>query len=294
MGFDAESEMTITVVCGPTAVGKSLWAIQEAQRVSGEIISADAFQVYRGMDIGTAKVSLSERALVPHHLIDCMDPMESYSVADFLKRVEPVLADIRKRGKYPIICGGTAFYLQAFLYGYQFSDHSVDRSAQEAFSLRLESEGLSVLVEELLAKEPVCSDWMDLSNARRVIRALIQLEQGISPTKASKESQSLRSDVSIVGLRMERSLLIERINARVEGMLSDGLVEEVEGLLSLGVSSTCQAFQGIGYKEVVDYLQGRLGYADMVDCIKTRTRQFAKRQMTWFRRFEQVTWYDVA
>lgn len=293
VGFDGRDTPDIIIVCGPTAVGKSAWAINKAQELDGEIISADAYQVYRGMDIGTAKVSSEELAAVPHHLIDCLDPQDPYSVADFLDRVGPIIDAIRSRSKRPIICGGTAFYLNAFLYGYELDDRGVNPDLQKTLLAQVDSEGLGSLVTQLLAQEPACEQWMDLSNPRRVVRALVQLDAGISPSKAAQSRLPFRPDVSCVGLSMDRDKLRDRIDRRVDEMIALGLVAEVKDLLSRGVDPTCPAFQGIGYKEVVAHLSGRLSYADMVDCIKVKTRQFAKRQMTWFRRFEQVTWYDM-
>ena len=283
----------ILVVCGPTAVGKSDFAIQEALKLDGEIISADAYQVYRGMDIGTAKVSLKDLDVVPHYLIDILSPVEAYSVYDFLTRISPIIDDIRSRGKAPIICGGTAFYLQAFLYGYSFSSASVNEELQLKLTTRIDNGEFSDLVNELLVLEPQCENWMDLSNPRRVVRALVQLSNGISPSDSAQSKLSMRDDVQIVGLRMDRSSLVERINDRVDLMIEKGLVDEVQSLLNSGIPSDCLAFQGIGYKEVIEYLESRLEYGDMIDCIKVKSRQFAKRQMTWFKRFEQVKWNDL-
>ena len=294
VGFLASEVPDILVVCGPTAVGKSDWTIQQALCMGGEIISADAYQVYRGMSIGTAAVSSVDQARVPHHLIGILDPVEGYSVVEFLNRVGPLICDIRARGNRPIICGGTAFYLQAFLYGYSLDDTAVDVSFQSALLARVDRGELPALVDELLSQEPACLDWLDLSNPRRVVRALVQLSKGISPTQASQSRLPCRGDVSLVGLRMDRELLVARIHERVDRMMAMGWVDEVRDLLARGISIRCPAFQAIGYLDVVDYLEGRLGYVDMVDCIKVKTRQFAKRQMTWFRRFEQVVWHDVA
>ncbi len=270
----------ILVVIGPTAVGKTDFAVAEAQKTGAEIISADAFQVYRYMDIGTAKVSKEIRAEIPHHLIDIKDPSENYSVAEFLQLASSAIDDIRGRGRSIIICGGTAMYMKAFLYGYSLAPGSPDRPKDASW-------------DQLNSIDPAAAALVHPSNQRRINRAWqIYQQTGQIPSQVRKREEAMRSDVHIIGMAMDRQKLIDRINLRVDSMIAQGLIEEVKSLLKMGISKTAQALEALGYKEIVQYLDGSLTKAGMIEWIKIRTRQFAKRQMTWYRSFDSVEWHN--
>lgn len=281
----------ILMIIGPTGIGKSDFALQKARECNGVIISADAFQVYQGMDIGTAKVSAVIRAEVPHYLIDVRTPHESYSVADFLTETHSLIHTFREQKKPIILCGGTAFYLYAFLYGYRFDTLPEDMPVlRKRLEERLAIEGLEALSKELklVSDEPV-----DYQNPRRVLRALEQYHSKGTVSKKTKMPEA-RTDVNIIGLRAPREQVVEQINRRVDQMIAKGLVEEVEKVLKSGVSETAPALQAIGYKEVIQHLHGSLPHAEMVECIKIKTRRFSKRQMTWFKRFHHAEWIELS
>ena len=284
----------ITCIIGPTAIGKSAYAINYAKKHNAEIISADAFQIYRSLDIGTAKVLPSEQENIPHHLIDIRNPDETYSVAEFLKETHEIIKNLRKKGKHCVICGGTGLYLKAFLYNYSFPD-----SKDSTFRIQLQSKadniGSKALWEELNTIDPEAANKIPYQNTRRTIRALeIIHETGQKASELRQKEQHPRKDTSIIGLTAPRERIIERINLRVDQMVHNGLIKEVEGLLESGYSKSCQAFEGIGYKETIAYLNGSLTKPEMIDLIKIKTRQFSKRQMTWFRQIENVNWYTIS
>lgn len=285
----------ITLVIGPTAVGKSDFSIDLALKTGAQIISADAYQVYQGMDIGTAKVSKAEQQQVRHHLIDTITPDVPYSVADFITQSNTLISALSEQNIPVIICGGTAFYSHSFLYGFEFNETKIDEKTDIKTRLeqRFETDGIAPLLTELEAIDPKIHTYMDVQNPRRVIRGLeIFHTTGQKPSTQRTLGQR-RSDVRVIGLYCEREELIVRINQRVDKMIDAGLVEEVEDLLKQGYAPACLAFEAIGYKQVIAYLAGHYDFDTMVEWIKIRTRQFAKRQMTWFRRFEDVEWIDV-
>lgn len=281
----------ILMIIGPTGIGKSDFALQKARDCNGVIISADAFQVYKGMDIGTAKVSASIRAEIPHHLIDIRTPHDAYSVADFLTETHGLIHTLREQKKPIILCGGTAFYLYAFLYGYRFDTLPEDMPVlRKRLEERLAIEGLDALTKEL---KSVSTESIDYQNPRRVLRALEQYySKGMVDEKT--RTPEARTDVKIIGLRAPREQVVERINKRVDQMIEEGLVEEVKKVLESGVSETAPALQAIGYKEVIQHLHGSITHAEMVECIKIKTRQFSKRQMTWFKRFHHAEWIELS
>ena len=283
----------LTIILGPTAVGKTQLSLEMAKSQGAHIVSADAFQVYQGMDIGTAKPSLQDREDVPHYLIDILPPSHQYSVSDFIHHVSGIVTESSQKEIPLIICGGTSFYLNAFLYGFEFEPDSSSPDIANALYQDLESQGLSVLVERLMVLDPECADYMDIQNPRRVVRALTIFE-----TTGQKPSQVRirhpRTDVQLIGLEMDRAQLINRIHHRVDIMLASGWIEEVHQLLAAGYSQISPGFQAIGYREITSYLQGHLDYGAMVELIKTKTRQFSKRQMTWYRKFLNVEWRRVS
>jgi tRNA dimethylallyltransferase len=279
------------ILLGPTAAGKSALAIELAKELNGEIISADSMQVYRGMDIGTAKPTLEERRGVPHHLIDLKNPDELWTVSDFVAESQKLEAKIQKEGKPPIIVGGTGLYLWTLLNGYSFPLAPADNE----FRQRLEKEPVSVLSARLSAIDPKASAKIHSNDKKRIIRALEVYELTGKPiSELQKVRQEPRRSVAgsyvLIGLDLPRPELYSRIDQRVDSMIARGLIEEVKALLTKGYSQDLLSFQALGYKEVCEYLSGKWDQKTMVSELKKRTRHFARRQLTWFRRFSDVHW----
>jgi tRNA dimethylallyltransferase len=289
-----ESKQKLLVIIGPTAVGKTKLSIEMAKRFNGEIISGDSMQIYRGMDIGTAKITNVETEGIPHHLIDIKEPEESFSVAEFQHLVRKEITEIASRGKLPIIVGGTGLYIQSVIYDYHFSEAPAD----EVFRLSLEEKarriGNEALYQELLKVDPVSAAIIHQNNVRRVIRALeIYHCTGKMMSEYQKDQQpDLLYNTALIGLTMERDKLYERINTRVQLMVHEGLLEEVSGLHEKGLRD-CQSIQAIGYKEIYDYLDGRATLEEAVENLKQNSRRYAKRQLTWFRNKMDVEWFDM-
>ncbi len=276
---------------GPTAVGKSRLAVEIAQRINGEIISADSMQVYRRMDIGTAKLSLEERQGIPHHLIDIRDPDEPWTVSDFVEQTNKLTNEITRRGRIPIIVGGTGLYLWAFFEGFSFPIAAADKEIRR----QLEKESLSDLYSRLSRIDPKAAKKINANDKKRIIRALEVFELTGTPiTEAQKREPKISfSDLPIlIGLNFAREELYKRINERVDGMIAKGLIQEVKSLLAKGYSKELPSFQALGYKEVVEYLDGKWTKEKMLEELKKRTRNFARRQMTWLRRFKNVKWFE--
>lgn len=284
----------VIVIIGPTAVGKTRLSVELAQRVNGEIISGDSMQIYKEMDIGTAKVSKEEMQGVPHYLIDVKEPTEPYSVAEFQREVRELIDVISKKGCVPIIAGGTGLYIQSVLYDYQFSDTGKDEEIRLRLEKQVEEEGMERVFEELRRIDPVSAENIHPNNVRRVIRAL-EVFQATGKTMAEyqeSQEQELLYDVAFVGLTMDREVLYDRINLRVDLMVEQGLFEEVESLYKKGIRD-CQSIQAIGYKELYGYFDGKLSKEQAIEALKQNSRRYAKRQLTWFRNKMDVTWFDM-
>jgi len=264
----------IVVIAGPTASGKSDLAISVAQRFNGEIVSADAMQIYRGLDIGTAKVTKAERELVPHHLIDIVDMTDKFSVAEFVTRADQVINDIAKRGKLPVIAGGTGFYVKALL-GQQPLDFVASDEAEVAL---LKQKSLPALVTMLKAVDTILASRVDLNNKQRVIRAIQIAMHG----KRQEDISRPTYDALIVGIDWPREILYERINRRAQKMLDDGLLSEVEHIMSVGGESI-QAGKAIGYKEFFPYIRGEVTREQALLAVQQDSRRYAKRQLTYLR-----------
>ena len=283
------------VLTGPTAVGKTKLSISLAKACDGEIISADSMQVYRGMDIGSAKITAKEMQGVKHHLIDCLDPKDAFNVVVFQKMCLECLEDIYKRGKLPIVTGGTGFYIQALLNGISFDENEEDHSYRESLEKLAEEKGADHLHEMLRTIDPESAEAIHANNIKRTIRALEYYHftgQKISEhneTQRQKES-AYRSCYFV--LNDQRDLLYKRIDKRVDEMMADGLVEEVRKLKEDGLTRDYVSMQGLGYKEILAYLDGECTLEEAVYLIKRDTRHFAKRQITWFRREKDVIWVN--
>ena len=281
--------MELVCIVGPTAVGKTKLGIELAKKFNGEIISGDAMQIYRGLDIGTAKVTDEEMEGITHHLLDEKNPDERYSVAEFQKTVRAKIGEISERGKLPIIVGGTGLYVKAVLYDYEFSGKEMPNTEHYEELTNEEIHAKLATIDPESAKE------LHLNNRRRVVRAL-NIFYETSQTKSEaieKQEKKLMYDVDLIGLTTQRSILYERINARVDKMIADGLIEEVRMLYEVGIPRTAQSIAAIGYKEVYDYLEGITDLDKAVELVKRNSRRLAKRQYTWFRNQMNVTWFDV-
>ncbi|WP_090633074.1 tRNA (adenosine(37)-N6)-dimethylallyltransferase MiaA [Neobacillus massiliamazoniensis] len=289
-----DSKQKLLVIIGPTAVGKTKLSIELAKRFNGEIISGDSMQIYRGMDIGTAKIKKNEMGGIPHHLLDIRDPEEKFSVAEFQQLVRSKISEIAKKGKLPMIVGGTGLYIQSVLYDYQFSDAPADEGFRKELEEKVKERGSQILHQELVEIDPESASHIHPNNARRVIRAL-EIYHCTGKTMSEyqeKQQPDLLYDTALVGLTMERELLYERINLRVEMMLEEGLLDEVKRLYQQNLRD-CQSIQAIGYKEIYEYLDGLVALEQAVDQLKQNSRRYAKRQFTWFKNKMDVKWFDM-
>lgn len=285
----------LVVLVGPTAVGKTKLSIKLAKALNAEIISGDSMQIYRGMDIGTAKITQEEMEGVPHHLIDIKNPDESFSTADFQQLVRDKIEEIAARGRLPMIVGGTGLYIQSVIYDYEFADKESESFIRERLEREAEEKGIDVLYEQLKRIDPVSAEKIHINNKRRVIRALEVYETTGKPFSEhiASQQQTLLYDVALIGLMMEREQLYTRINERVDIMMEQGLLEEVKGLYDKGVRDT-QSIQAIGYKELYQYLENRVTLDEAIEQLKQNSRRYAKRQLTWFRNKMPVQWFDVS
>lgn len=290
------SKPEILVIAGPTAVGKTEYAIKAALEFDGEIVSCDSMQLYRYMDIGSAKPTEDERSLAVHHMIDFADPGEDFSVAEYRKLATATIDEIIARGKLPIVSGGTGLYLNSILYDMDFGVSPKNRKLRSELEHIAQTSGGSVLHEMLREKDAWAAETIHPNNIRKIIRALERLEDGetrIRPfSRISKENS--RYDAALIGLTRDREQLYERINNRVEKLFEAGLVDEVKGLMSRGLTSDDISMKGIGYKEIIDYINGKGTLTETVELIKKNTRHYAKRQLTWFRRYDRMKWINLS
>lgn len=284
----------VVVLIGPTAVGKTNLSIELAKKFDGEIISGDSMQIYKGMDIATAKISKEEMQGVPHHLIDILEPDESFSVAQFQELVRKKITEITSRGKVPFIVGGTGLYIQAVLYDYQFQETATDTAFRTKLEEMAQAEGTLTIHDMLNKVDSEAAAAIHHHNVRRVIRALEVFHvtgRKMSDIQREQKQESLY-DAALIGLTMERNVLYERINKRVEQMLEIGLLEEVQHFYEKGIRD-CQSLQAIGYKEIYKYYDGLLSLEDSIEELKQNSRRYAKRQLTWFRNKMNVQWFDM-
>ncbi len=284
----------LVILTGPTAVGKTALSIMLAKAIGGEIISADSMQVYRYMDIGTAKIKPEETEGVPHHLIDVLNPTEDFNVTAFQTMAKQAINEIYSRGRIPIVTGGTGFYIQSLLYDISFEETEVS-SYREELTAYYEAYGAHALHEELKKVDPVSYEEIHENNAKRVIRALEFYHDTGYPisehNKAQRQKESPYNFEYFV-LNDDREVLYGRIEKRIDTMIEQGLIEEVQSLLDYGCQPDMVSMQGLGYKEIISYLNGECSLEEAVYILKRDTRHFAKRQLTWFRREKEVTWID--
>lgn len=285
----------LIVLTGPTAVGKTSLSIALAKAVDGEIISADSMQVYKYMNIGTAKITEEEKCGIPHFLIDELEPDEEFNVTIFKNKVMGYIEDIKSRGKVPIIVGGTGFYIQSVIYDINFNEYGDDSKVRKKYEAMAETLGKSELHKKLALVDGEYADSVSYNNVKKVVRALTFFEmtgEKLSEHNKRERERSSPFDFAYFVLTMDRKKLYERIDKRVDLMFDMGLVKEVKALMAKGYDKSLVSMQGIGYKEVIDYLSGKTSLEECIDIIKRDTRHFAKRQLTWFKREKVVTYID--
>ncbi|WP_283234583.1 tRNA (adenosine(37)-N6)-dimethylallyltransferase MiaA [Alteribacter keqinensis] len=283
----------IVVLAGPTAVGKTAASISLAKAFNGEIISGDSMQIYKGMDIGTAKITEEEKQGIKHHLLDFKDPRDSFSVQEFQECATCLIDHIHSQGKIPFLVGGTGLYVSSVIYGYEFSDVKEDAGFRERMEAFARKHGAEALHEKLKDADPKSYEAIHPNNVRRVIRALEVYETtGVPFSEKGTAQKESPYDVTLIGLMMEREKLYERIDYRVDLMMEQGLLDEVKRLYDSGVRD-CQSVQAIGYKEIYAYLEGRMTLEEAVSALKQNSRRYAKRQLTWFRNKMDITWFDM-
>lgn len=286
MIHDKITQAEVVAIVGPTASGKTALSIELAKQYNGEIINGDSMQIYKELNIGTAKITEEEMEGVPHHLLSFLEPTDSFSVADYQKIVRAKIADIQARGKLPILVGGTGLYVQAVLFDFQFTDEQVDEKARNVYYAELEELGPEAMHAKLAMLDPKTAETIHPNNTRRVIRALEMIE--LSGVSKASEAQN-RGEIPLynhlilgLGQNMDREELYDRINRRVDIMMEKGLLEEVKGLWQQNIRGV-QSIQAIGYKELYDFLDGKCSLEEAVESLKQNSRRYAKRQLTYFR-----------
>lgn len=284
----------VYVIGGPTASGKSKLAVELAKKVNGEIISADSMQIYKEMNIGTAKVNKEEMQGVQHYLVDFVSPDERYSVSNFKKDAERAIEEILAKGKTPIVVGGTGLYIDSLIYGIEFQDEEVDLEYREKLNKIADEKGLESLYKKAQEIDPEAMKKISVNDKKRIIRVL-EIYHKTGKTKTEQELQSRKNEVKyeykVFAITMDREKLYERIEKRVDFMIEQGLIEEVKQILNK-YHTFPTAMQGLGYKEVVEYLEGSCTKEEMIEEIKKETRHYAKRQLTWFRKNKETIWLD--
>ena len=284
----------VYVIGGPTASGKSKLAVELAKKINGEIISADSMQIYKEMNIGTAKITKEEMQGIKHYLIDIVSPNERYSVSNFKNDAELAIEEILKKGKTPIIVGGTGLYIDSLIYGIEFQDEEIDTEYREKLNKIAENEGLEKLYNKAKEIDPEAMKKISINDKKRIIRVLeIYHKTGKTKTKQEIESRKkeLKYNFKVFAIDMDREKLYSRVEKRVDMMVDEGLIGEVKGILEK-YNQFPTAMQGLGYKETVEYLQNKISKEEMIEKIKKETRHYAKRQLTWFRKNKTTIWLD--
>lgn len=284
----------VIAICGPTASGKTGLSIELAKKIDGEIISCDSMQIYQDMTIGTAKPTTEEMQGIKHYLIDFVPPNQRYSVADFKKDAMVAIKEVLSHGKVPIIAGGTGLYLDALIYNIEYQDIQIDLAYRKKLENIAQSEGLDKLYEMAMKIDKQAAERISKNDQKRILR-ILEIYHQTGKTKTQQEIESRKQEIPyqylVFGIQMDRQILYDRINQRADKMIEQGLIEEVENLLKK-YQEFPTAMQGLGYKEVVEYLEGTLTKEEMIEKIKQESRRYAKRQLTWFRRNQDIIWLD--
>lgn len=285
----------IIVIAGPTAVGKTKYAIEAAKAFNGEVVSCDSMQLYKYMDIGSAKPTAEELAQVPHHLVDIIDPAEPFSVAEYQKLAKAAIEDIFARGKVPVIAGGTGLYLNSILYDMDFSNAKQDQELRQKLEKEAQEFGPEYIHNKLAELDADAAQRIHPNNVKKVVRAIEAAITGEN-IKDFKECNTKVKDFEriLIGLTRDREELYDRINKRVDLLVEQGLFDEVKGLLEKGLTESDISMKGIGYKEIIGYFDQKYSMDEAIDLIKKNTRHLAKRQITWFKRYEDIKWLDIS
>ena len=283
----------VIVICGPTASGKTSLSISLAKKINGEIVSCDSMQIYKEMDIVSAKPTVEEMQEIKHYLVDFVSPEKRYSVSEYKEDASKAIEEIINKGKTPIIVGGTGLYLNSLIYNIQYNEMEVDLNYRRELEKEAEEYGLEVLYNRAKEIDPEAMEKVSANDKKRITRVLeIYNATGRNKTELEKKSRKeVPYNYLIFGINMERSILYDRINKRVDIMLEQGLIEEVKNLINK-YSNMPTAMQGLGYKEVKEFLDGNISKEEMIEKIKMETRRYAKRQITWFKRIENIIWLD--
>lgn len=284
----------VIVICGPTASGKTSLSIELAKRINGEIVSCDSMQIYQEMNIGTAKPTQEEKQGIEHYVMDFVSPEDRYSVADYKRDAKQAIKEIIKKGKVPIVVGGTGLYIDSLIYEIEYPKIQFDEKYRQQLEKRVDIEGLEKLYEEAKKIDPLAMQKISNNDQKRILRVL-EIYHATGKNKTEQEAESRKNapeyQYQVYALKWDREILYDRINTRVDQMMKQGLIEEVKGILAR-YEKFPTAMQGLGYKEVVAYLQGNMTREEMIEKIKMETRRYAKRQMTWFRKNKQTIWLD--
>ena len=286
----------IIVIVGPTAVGKTYVSVELAKKLNTEVISADSMQIYKGMDVGTAKITEDEKFGIIHHMIDIVNPDENYSVSEFKNDAEKIIDNLLLKNKIPVIAGGSGLYVNSLIYDLDFSNAKSNEKLREYYTYYYNEYGEEALYDKLIKIDPISAQRIHKNNIKRVIRALEVYDitgKKFSELNTDVRKESKKYDCILIGLSMERKVLYERINQRVDEMLSNGLVEEVKTLIENGYGKNLVSMRGIGYKEIIDYLEGSMDLEEAANILKRNTRRFAKRQYTWFLKDKNVKWFSM-
>lgn len=283
-------ERTVIVILGPTGSGKSKLSISLAKKLGGEIVSCDSMQIYRRMDIGTAKISKKEMENIPHHMIDIVQPNEEFSVGEYVKQAKKIIAEIFERNKVPIVVGGTGLYVKALAQNYDFGFAEKNLEIREKYKKILKEKGNEFLFNILNEKNPEIAKKIHVNDTKKIIRALEKIENKKNP---EKDLEIQDWEYLIFGLNMPREELYRRINLRTEKMFEDGLENEVSNLIESGVSPSAQSMEGIGYKQVIYAKENNLTREELIGLVQQKTRNYAKRQLTFMRGIENLIWVDA-
>ncbi len=281
----------IILIAGPTGVGKTAASVSVAKKIGGEIISADSMQIYRKMDIGTAKIMPDEMKGIPHHLIDIVEPYDEFSVKDFDDMSKTAIKEISGRSNIPVIAGGTGLYINAIVYDMDYNKVTTDSEFRNELWKYYEEKGTEELYNILLKHDPETK--IEKQNIKRVIRAIEIIKNNGEFRQFSNMKKNSMYDIRMYVLYRERSKLYEIINSRVDHMVKSGLVDEVRSLLGDGLDKSCQSMKAIGYRQIISYLEGEYDLNTAIELIKRDSRRYAKRQLTWFRRYEDAVWINV-
>ena len=291
-----ENKDNLLVLTGPTGIGKTAISIDIAKKLKGEIISADSMQIYRYMDIGTAKITLEEMDNIPHYMLNIVYPDEEFTVADFKNKSEKYIEKINKSGKLPILTGGTGLYLNSIVYELKFTKVEANEELRKEYDYLADMYGNQYIHDELYKVDAISANRININDRQRIIRALEIFHETGKPMSYYNKNfrkETEKYNLTMIGLTMDRAKLYSRINKRVDFMIEEGLIDEVRKLMDMGYSTELVSMQGIGYKEIISYLEGEAKLDETIEILKRNTRRYAKRQLTWFRRDNRIKWIDI-